>query len=216
MLMEGGSYPLYARTAVQGVQLFLAGCAGLLTPTETLAYLLYPGLTAAGQGADTPGNRAFTQWSGHLRAGVALTDEVCNDLHALWRQSGLCDLRWSVLTPEQQARPFELLMVLPTRLDVEINGFNGRLLAGVPSGYGWYVEQYGTKWPGGYDLTVCDRGADWLTVDFDTPWSPPADAVMAARDGGALVCGAGLRLLRLRPLRGREADGAHLQHAGVE
>ncbi|MGE0968578.1 DUF1281 domain-containing protein (plasmid) [Klebsiella sp. WOUb02] len=217
VLTDGGRYPSYARAAAQGVQLFLAGCAGMLKTTEVMAYLPYPGLTAAGQGDDTPENRAFTQWLAHLQAGTALTDAACDDLHALWLAGGLRDRRRDDLTDAQQAciaavftgqrhdgygsfsttsvsawwdavcdglpglkaRPLDLMMVLPSRLDVEINGFNGRLLAGVPSGYSWYVERYGTKWPCGYDLTVCDGGADWLSVDFDTPWSPPAEAVMA-------------------------------------
>ena len=39
--------------------------------------------------------------------------------------------------------PFDLLTVLPTRLDVEVNGFNGGVLNGVPSAYHWYT---GTVW----------------------------------------------------------------------
>ena len=39
--------------------------------------------------------------------------------------------------------PFDLLTVLPTRPDVEVNGFNGGVLNGVPSAYHWYTERYG-------------------------------------------------------------------------
>ena len=46
VLMEGGRYASYARAAAQGVQLFLAGCAGMLRTTEVMAYLPYPQLTA--------------------------------------------------------------------------------------------------------------------------------------------------------------------------
>ncbi|SFF38657.1 Protein of unknown function [Kosakonia radicincitans] len=217
-VMEGGRYPLYSRAVAQGVQLFLAGCAGMLRPVSDELYPPHPALTAAGQGDDTPENRAFTQWLMHLRAGTLLTDEACEALHSLWQACRPGLNAWQYLTeaqracitavfagqrhdwcgsysitttevwwdavcdglPELQAQPFDLLMLLPTRLDVEINGFNGRLLAGVPSGFHWYVDRYGTKWPTGYDLTVSDGGADWLVVDFDTPWSPPDEAVMAA------------------------------------
>ncbi len=50
--------------------------------------------------------------------------------------------------------PFDLLTVLPTRLDVEVNGFNGGVLNGVPSAYHWYTEQYGVKWPVGYEVNI--------------------------------------------------------------
>ncbi|WP_252716825.1 DUF1281 domain-containing protein, partial [Shigella sonnei] len=65
----------------------------------------------------------------------------------------LCD---NVL-PEK-TMPFDLLTVLPTRLDVEVNGFNGGVLNGVPSAYHWYTEQYGVKWPCGYDLNISSQG----------------------------------------------------------
>ncbi len=54
--------------------------------------------------------------------------------------------------------PFDLLTVLPTRLDVEVNGFNGGVLNGVPSAYHWYTEQYGVKWPCGYELNISSQG----------------------------------------------------------
>ncbi|PWK94386.1 hypothetical protein C7431_111123 [Pantoea allii] len=71
-------------------------------------------------------------------------------------------------------------LLLPTRLDVEINGFNGGLLADVPGGYEFYIGRYGVKWPSGYALEVANCGPDFLEVDFDTPWSPPDDCVFAA------------------------------------
>lgn len=228
-LFAGGGYPSYARAVAEGVQMFLAGCAGVLRPDDGTHYAPDTALTGAegypscaGEGRDghddVSGNQVFTQWLGHLRAGAALTDDACDDLHALWVESGQRDRRWHDLTGAQQesiaavfagqrhdwcgsfstttvqawwdavcdglpglrAQPLDLLMVLPPRLDVEINGFNGRLLDGVPSGYDWYTHHYGTKWPRGYDLNVCNGGPDWLAVDFDTAWSPPADAVMAA------------------------------------
>ncbi len=89
----------------------------------------------------------------------------------------------------EEAAPFDVRLLLPTRLDVEINGFNGGLLAGVPDGYGFYIAQYGVKWPRGYALEVKDGGPDSLEVDFDTPWSPMNGyvfAVLSERFGVAI------------------------------
>ncbi|ENQ0097469.1 DUF1281 domain-containing protein, partial [Escherichia coli] len=87
----------------------------------------------------------------------------------------LCD---NVL-PEK-TMPFDLLTVLPTRLDVEVNGFNGGVLNGVPSAYHWYTERYGVKWPCGYDLNISSQGDNFIQVDFDTPWCQPESDVVAA------------------------------------
>lgn len=78
------------------------------------------------------------------------------------------------------AAEFDMRLLLPTRLDVEINGFNGGLLAGVPGGYEFYIARYGVKWPCGYALEMNDCGPEFLEVDFDTPWSPPDGRVFAA------------------------------------
>jgi hypothetical protein len=75
------------------------------------------------------------------------------------------------------AADFDMRLLLPTRLDVEINGFNGGLLDGVPGGYEFYIAQYGVKWPMGCALEVGDCGSGFLEVDFDTP------LVSAARQG---------------------------------
>ncbi|MDR6352572.1 hypothetical protein Q3H59_004262 [Pantoea sp. SORGH_AS 659] len=62
LLIEGGErVPHYARAAAEGIQLFLAGCAGLLRPVEATDYAPYPALVK-GTGSVTPQNRAFTQW----------------------------------------------------------------------------------------------------------------------------------------------------------
>jgi len=47
------------------------------------------------------------------------------------------------------AADFNMRLLLPNRLDVEINGFNGGLLDGIPGGYEFYIAQYGVKWPEG-------------------------------------------------------------------
>ena len=94
------------------------------------------------------------------------------DVSVWWNR--LCD---NVL-PEK-TMPFDLLTVLPTRLDVEVNGFNGGVLNGVPSAYHWYTERYGVKWPCGYDLNISSQGENFIQVDFDTPWCQPESDVVA-------------------------------------
>lgn len=189
-LMEGNARPLYTRAEAEGIQLFLAGCAGLLRPVTDETYAPFPALTAAGPGEDTPENRAFTQWLAQLRDGAELTDKTCYRLHDLWLATGIRSRKWDVLDDEAQAvmnslwkrkffdwsgvrgsrvsefwirtsdsdaiadgsAEFDMHLLLPTRLDVEINGFNGGLLDGIPGGYEFYIAQYGVKWPGGYAL----------------------------------------------------------------
>ncbi|EAQ9985216.1 hypothetical protein EAP48_27825, partial [Salmonella enterica] len=65
-------------------------------------------------------------------------------------------------------------------LDIEVNAFNGGLLTGIPSSYDHYLKQYGCKWPVGYEANICFAGENTLTVDFDTPWSPVGEDVVAA------------------------------------
>ncbi|KAA8669087.1 DUF1281 domain-containing protein [Pantoea dispersa] len=219
-LMRGEVRPLWACAEGQGIQLFLAGCAGLLRPVTDDTYAPYPALTAVGQGEHTPENAAFTAWLMQLRDGVNLTEENCDRLHDLWLASGLSSRTWDSLDRDAQAvmaeiwrkkhsdwaglsgpglsecwnricsdddgegaAQFDMRLLLPTRLDVEINGFNGGLLADVPEGYGFYLGRYGVKLPCDYAPEVTDDGPDFLEVDFDTPWSPPDGRVFAALSG---------------------------------
>ncbi|MEG3126766.1 DUF1281 domain-containing protein [Pantoea cypripedii] len=229
-LMEGGGYQSYACAAAEGIQLFLAGCAGLLRPVPPEPYLPYPQLTggdrypsyaAEGElnGAEVSENQAFTQWLICLREQVILTDTTCTQLHALWLGTGLMKREWDTLSAEQQtivcalwqkkqdgwpatlstrrpdeawnrlcrgepvthqAEPFDMLTLCPPRLDVEINGYNGRLLSGVPDGFSETVERCGTKWPHAHDLNITWSDATSFDADFDTPWSPPSEAVLVA------------------------------------
>lgn len=108
-----------------------------------------------------------------------------HDWGSSWLQPLSVAEHWAALnTRPEKGRVMDLVTLVPTRLDVEINGFNGGFLAGVSSAYDHYVRVYGTKWPCGYD-TVLSRESGCLTVDFDTPWSPPEESVVAllARDG---------------------------------
>lgn len=218
-LMEGSAAaPGYVRVAGEGIQLFLAGCAGLLRPICATEYAPYPALTVTA-GSDTPENRAFTQWLVLLRSGAELTPETCVRLHALWLASGLQRRTWAFLTDEQQtviyalwekkkhdwypmiggqvfsdkwnglcleeapphkSLPFDMLQLIPPRLDAEINGYNGRLLEGVPDGFTDTVDRCGTKWPHAHDLNLSYFAETTFDADFDTPWSPPAPEVLCA------------------------------------
>ncbi|CSS83650.1 Protein of uncharacterised function (DUF1281) [Shigella sonnei] len=169
-LASGAVTPLYRRATNEGIQLFLAGSAGLLQITENIRSEQCPGVTAAGRGAVSPENIAFTRWLTHLQNGVLLDEQNCLMLHELWLQSGTGQRRWEELPDDvretitvhftakrgdwcdiwgnedvsvwwnrlcdnvlpEKTMPFDLLTVLPTRLDIEVNGFNGGVLNGVP------------------------------------------------------------------------------------
>ncbi|NPQ14712.1 DUF1281 domain-containing protein, partial [Escherichia coli] len=214
-LASGAVTPLYRRATNEGIQLFLAGSAGLLQTTEDVRFEPCPGLTAAGRGAVSMENIAFTRWLTHLQDGVLLDEQNCLMLHELWLQSGTGLRRWEGLPDDvretitvhftakrgdwcdiwgnedvsvwwnrlcdnvlpEKTMPFDLLTVLPTRLDVEVNGFNGGVLNGVPSAYHWYTERHGVKWPCGYDLNISSQGDNFIQVDFDTPWCQPESDV---------------------------------------
>ncbi|EOK4014002.1 TPA: DUF1281 domain-containing protein, partial [Escherichia coli] len=216
-LASGAVTPFYRRATNEGIQLFLAGSAGLLQTTEDVRFEPCPGLTAAGRGVLSPENITFTRWLKHLQDGVLLDEQNCLMLHELWLQSGTGQRRWEGLPDDvretitvhftakrgdwcdiwgnedvsvwwnrlcdnvlsEKTMPFDLLTVLPTRLDIEVNGFNGGVLNGVPSAYHWYTERYGVKWPCGYDLNISSQGENFIQVDFDTPWCQPESDVVA-------------------------------------
>ncbi|EFK8992290.1 DUF1281 domain-containing protein [Escherichia coli] len=216
-LASGAVTPFYRRATNEGIQLFLAGSAGLLQITENIRSEQCPGVTAAGRGAVSPENIAFTRWLTHLQNGVLLDEQNCLMLHELWLQSGTGQRRWEELPDDvretitvhftakrgdwcdiwgnedvsvwwnrlcdnvlpEKTMPFDLLTVLPTRLDIEVNGFNGGVLNGVPSAYHWYTERYGVKWPVGYEVNISRQGDNFIQVDFDTPWCQPESNVVA-------------------------------------
>ncbi|GIU42930.1 hypothetical protein TUM4438_10660 [Shewanella sairae] len=66
---------------------------------------------------------------------------------------------------------FDMSLIIPPRLAVEINGFNGGLLSGVSSGYDDSCLRYDTKWRGA-DIDLVSSSAEGITIDYDTAWSP--------------------------------------------
>ena len=218
--IKGEKSSLPGRAKREGIQLFLAGCAGLLRPETDMPCPVFPAVTAHGVATEsTPASQAFTRWLALFTAGAELDADTCQTLHQCWLDSGIRDARWQRLDeyatsvierlyrqkscdwsnifrpqdPESwwntlcdgddgdgQGEPMDFRLVLPTRLDIEVNGFNGGLLDGVPSSYSHYISQYGCKWPVGYDMNISFDGDTTLTVDFDTPWSPVNEDVVAA------------------------------------
>ena len=96
-LASGAVTPFYRRATNEGIQLFLAGSAGLLQITENIRSEQCPGVTAAGRGAVSPENIALTRWLTHLQNGVLLDEQNCLMLHELWLQSGTGQRRWEEL-----------------------------------------------------------------------------------------------------------------------
>lgn len=181
-LLEGNLQPYYRRAVQEGIQLFVAGCAGLLQSVEDRHYAPFPALTAAGRGVVSPENLAFTRWLAMLADSVALYDRKHYDWSGLWHKAA-CGAWWNQLCDTalpEKTLPLDMLLVLPGRLDVEINGFNGMLMDGIPSAYDWYLDVFDTKWPQGHGLEISARGADFIQADFDTPWSQPGERVLAA------------------------------------
>lgn len=139
-------------------------------------------------------NELWLNVVGGLPDWSALTDAQRDAMSTLWKRQrsgwpeafGAADVvaAWDAVRGAEDcgaaSPPLDMLVLCPPRLEVEINGFNGWLLSGVPSGHEDYVERYGTKWPEAYDLNVSWQDTAVFDADFDTPWSPPSEAVLAA------------------------------------
>ena len=106
-----------------------------------------------------------------------------------WSKGELCARKapaqwWQELDEPSPGIQFDMRLIVPTKLAVEINGFNGELLPGIHSAYDFYIDTYGVKWPVAYDFKLLDESEHTdrasLTVEFDTPWSPPDNAVLLA------------------------------------
>lgn len=132
--------------------------------------------------------------AGRLPDWSALTDAQRDAMNALWKRqyfdwreaSGAADVvaAWAAVRDAENrgatSPPLDMLALCPPRLEVEINGFNGRLLKGVTAGYDDYVHRYGTKSAAAYELNISRHDVAAFDADFDTPWSPPSEAVLAA------------------------------------
>lgn len=166
--IAGSGLSLHRRARKEGIQLFLAGCAGILRPLTEQHYAPYPQLVSYGAAADNrPSVQAYSYWLAMFMAGAVLNVETCLKLHQYWLDSHIAHARWDTLSePEQSVirqlyqqkscdwgdsfqpapvdewwyslcdagsvGPMDFRDVLPTRLDIKVNGFNGGLLTGYP------------------------------------------------------------------------------------
>ncbi|EKA1587856.1 DUF1281 domain-containing protein, partial [Salmonella enterica] len=61
--IAGGQPSLHRRARKEGMQLFLAGCAGILRPLTEQCYPPYPQLVSYGAAADNrPSAQAYSDW----------------------------------------------------------------------------------------------------------------------------------------------------------
>ena len=102
-----------------------------------------------------------------------------HDWSHLWSRKVSRGELFDMLETEPEGELYDLLLIIPTRLACELNGFNGRLLEKVQSAYDFYSANYGIKWPSASQAEITS-GHGWLEIDIDTPWSPPDESVMEA------------------------------------
>ncbi|EOA4941423.1 DUF1281 domain-containing protein, partial [Escherichia coli] len=95
--IEGCETPRYRHAIQQSIQLFLAGCAGLVKPTRTTQYPPYPALVRHGTGLSSPANQAFEQWLGLLVKDAVLDEETIKTIDRLYHQSCIGAVRWGNL-----------------------------------------------------------------------------------------------------------------------
>ncbi|WP_426575625.1 DUF1281 domain-containing protein (plasmid) [Xenorhabdus stockiae] len=88
------------------------------------------------------------------------------------------DVFWASLEEEPEKLPFDMLLIKPTYLGNELNGFNGNFLYDIGSAYAHYVYAYDVNWPYGAGVSI-DSGNNWMSADFDTLWSPPKVEIMS-------------------------------------
>ncbi|EDA6198837.1 DUF1281 domain-containing protein [Salmonella enterica] len=107
--IEGGEIPRYRHAIQQSIQLFLAGCAGVVKPTRTTQYSPYPPLVRHGTGLSSPANQAFEQWLGLLVKDAVLDEETIKTIDRLYHQSCIGAARWGNL-PENAREIITALM----------------------------------------------------------------------------------------------------------
>jgi len=212
---KGDMDPYFFKAVLASIQLFTAGCAGVLKPVTPVSYAPFPDLVKHGIGKVNEQNNAFSQWLNLLQANCELNKEICNLILSLYEKTGVANLSWDSFSNEQHEtisalferkrhdwfdftwgqqpvdhqtwkelsrfpdkdHSFDMRYLIPSRLASEINGFNGGLLEGVVRTYDLYKDTYGVKWPIANNFNISAKNDSFIIVDFDTPWSPPAQEV---------------------------------------
>lgn len=92
--INGTEMPRYRHAVQQSMQLFLAGCAGILKPVRSTSCPMYQGLVRNGTGLATPQNTAYEQWLDMLQKDAVLDPDNVRIIDRLYHQSGLSALKW--------------------------------------------------------------------------------------------------------------------------
>ena len=71
----------------------------------------------------------------------------------------------------------DMLMIMPSRLAVELNG-NGRLLSGIATTGSLYSQLHGMEWPCGHNVVWSRDRINCLKLEFDSPSYPPSGELM--------------------------------------
>lgn len=170
---ENRAFMQWLELLKQNVELNVGACARIaqLYQSSGLDMVTWDELTDSMKAVITPILQAkYHDWSGDYFG-------TQRDYAGFWMAAGGTDER-------QAASPFDMRLLLPTRLAVELNGFNGRFLEGVLSGYDFYTwHRYAIKWPVGTQLMLSTDESNFLAVDFDTPWCTPHDNVFTELSG---------------------------------
>lgn len=86
--------------------------------------------------------------------------------------------RWEWLSVMPAAScPFDMLMIMPSRLATELNGNSG-LFRGLNTTADLYTQLYGVEFPAGHKANWSRESLGTILLTFDTPWYPPSGEVM--------------------------------------
>lgn len=113
--ISGSAVPLYRHAVLQGIQFFLAGCAGVLRPVSLTTFPACQQLVRHGTGLSTDANKAYEQWLTLLEENAYLTSDTVKTLTRLYEQSGLATKTWESFPP--QARDIMTGLMLRQRDD---------------------------------------------------------------------------------------------------
>lgn len=212
---------LYNLAFNASIKLFVAGQAGILRAVTKIDHPIYSELFKQQNyevGEDNEVNRAFTRFVDMLILKTPMTEDVCNEILALFKQSKLANIHWEnipehskqIITETFQNQSIDwfcrigkkcnvadewnsfsnnvregdgsLILdaysLIPSPIDVAINGFNGRLLPKVTSSYDWNINYLGTKLSS-FEVLIVNQSVDSLTIEFDTAWSPSTEVSQA-------------------------------------
>ncbi|MCT4711367.1 DUF1281 domain-containing protein [Enterobacteriaceae bacterium H11S18] len=97
--VTGSTVPSYRHAVLQGIQFFLAGCAGILRPVTLTSFPACEQLVRHGTGLATDGNKAYEQWLTLLGENVFLTSDHLKTLAQLYQRSGLESKTWDMFPP---------------------------------------------------------------------------------------------------------------------